>query len=159
MRHVAYDVSDAMVSVAQKKGISITLEDITAAIWTPPMCEVALALFTLQFLSVTERKEVCVKVFSALKPGGMFFVSDKNIFVSPKLQSMCDGILTDYKQMNGITHEACIVKERSLRGVMTDLVTSDEFTSMMKAVGFHVEVIHKDLHFTSWVCMKPVVKE
>jgi tRNA (cmo5U34)-methyltransferase len=110
--------------------------------------------YTLQFISVRERKSLLTKLYSGLKAGGMLFLSEKIRYSDPEMQEAVTGIYEAYKRSKGYSQTEIERKKESLENVLVP-VTLNEQISWLKDCGFRsIEVAFKWHCFVSLVAIK-----
>lgn len=110
--------------------------------------------YTLQFISVRERKRLLALLYTGLKPGGMLFLSEKIRYADPEMQEAITGIYEAYKRSQGYSQSEIEKKKESLENVLVP-VTLDEQIAWLKDCGFrNVDVAFKWHCFVSLVAIK-----
>lgn len=109
------------------------------------------SIFTLQFLSSFDRKNLINKVFSALNKGGAFVVCEKTYSKTSKLQDITNSKYYEFKEKN-FTVKEILEKERQLRNSLR-LKTFDELMQEMSYVG-DVEVFWRCFNFVGFIVIK-----
>lgn len=110
--------------------------------------------YTLQFISVRERKKLLSKIYSGLCKGGMFFLSEKIRYSDAEMQEAITAIYEEYKLSKGYSQNEIERKKESLENVLVP-VTLEEQIAWLKDCGFHnIEVAFKWHCFVSLVAIK-----
>jgi tRNA (cmo5U34)-methyltransferase len=110
--------------------------------------------YTLQFISVRERKKLLSKLYFGLNTGGMLFLSEKIRYSDPEMQEAVTGIYEAYKRSKGYSQSEIEKKKVSLENVLVP-VTLEELMFWLKECGFRtVEVAFKWHCFVSLVAIK-----
>lgn len=110
--------------------------------------------YTLQFLSLEERRKVLKKVSQSLNQDGACVVFEKVIEKTPWLESTTDFLHRQYKLEQGLSSEEIISKEASLKGVLTPLSQEENF-QLFRDCGFSkVNLLMKNLHFEGYLLQK-----
>ncbi|MFA4824823.1 MAG: methyltransferase domain-containing protein [Methanoregula sp.] len=119
-----------------------------------PHSDIVLAVFTLQFIPIPLRKHCLEKIYSALPPGGLFFLSEKVCSPYKDIESNFIKLHYDIKTKNGFTDEEIIRKKESLIDVMWTL-PPDKYISELSSIGFSkIEILFKCLNFLCFLCVK-----
>jgi len=154
---IGIDNSQAMIGRAQEKLGAAKEEDSKTFLCKSALDEVyegaALIIcnYTLQFISVRDRKKLLSKLYSGLKPGGMLFLSEKIRYADPEMQEAITGIYEAYKRSRGYSQNEIEKKKEALENVLVP-VTLEEQISWLKECGFRtVDVAFK------WHCFVSIV--
>lgn len=157
---VGIDNSEAMILKAREKLKDAKAEDTTTLHCRSALnciySEASLIIcnYTLQFISVRERKRLLSILFAGLESGGMLFLSEKIRYSDPEMQEAITSIYEDYKRSRGYSQNEIERKKESLENVLVP-VTLEEQTRWLKDCGFRtVEVAFKWHCFVSLVAIK-----
>lgn len=82
-----------------------------------PVMDLALSVFTLQFLDRKIRKQVVQRIYDNLTPGGAFIVAEKVYAETGREQEIFNFSHYDYKLQN-FTPQQILKKERDLRAML-----------------------------------------
>lgn len=111
------------------------------------------SIFTMQFLSERDRRDVIRSVFDSLQSGGCFIWSEKVLSNNPKFQDMLSMMYYEQKR-KVFTGDEILDKEKSLRSMMR-LLTLDENIQILKDVGFtKVEIFWRRYNFVGIMAIK-----
>ena len=97
-------------------------------------CSLVTSIFTLQFMSKKDRKEVISNIYRGLNDGGAFIFSEKTICENALVQDMITFNYYDYKRKS-FTTDDIMDKEKTLRNMMKPN-TWNEITDMLSYAGF-----------------------
>jgi tRNA (cmo5U34)-methyltransferase len=112
------------------------------------------AVYTLQFLSLDERRRVLSRIQRDLAEGGALIVVEKVHGETALFEDIWVELHWDMKLRAGFTCDQVIAKARSLRGVMVPLTLSENMR-LLREVGFgHVDVFAKMYNFAGFVAVK-----
>lgn len=112
------------------------------------------SIYTLQFLSVSQRRNVLARIYRDLSEGGALLLCEKVLGETALFDDIWSQLHWDMKLDNGFTCEQVFGKARSLRGIMVPLTLSENFR-MLRDVGFtHVDVFMKMYNFTGILAIK-----
>ena len=110
--------------------------------------------YTLQFISPEKRQDLLSKIFSSLKPGGTFILSEK---INPEQECYFDLITDlyyDFKKRNGYSELEISQKREALENVMKPITPSVQI-DLLKSSGFkNSEMIFRWYNFASYLCVK-----
>lgn len=110
--------------------------------------------YTLQFIPKEKRAELLKRIYSALKPGGIFLLSEKIHSPLPEVDSMITGLYYDFKKRNGYSDLEIAQKREALENVMTP-ITPKEQLQQLKNAGFQEsEMIFRWYNFASYIAIK-----
>jgi tRNA (cmo5U34)-methyltransferase len=116
-------------------------------------CSYVTSIFTLQFMSFKDRKEVVSKVHDGLLPGGAFVFAEKTMPENVRVHEIRTFTYYDFKRKT-FTTEDIMDKERQLRH-MTKPSTRQEIVDMCKAAGFKVvDSFWQNHAFTGFIALK-----
>jgi tRNA (cmo5U34)-methyltransferase len=115
-----------------------------------------LAVLTLQFIPMHERKKIIHNIYETLYEGGAFILVEKTLSTSPLFQDMFTHIQYDIKLDSGLSHQEILLKQESLRGVMTPISVENNM-NLLENAGFCVEIFLKHWLFTGFIAIKPYV--
>ncbi|MCL2113631.1 MAG: methyltransferase domain-containing protein [Streptococcaceae bacterium] len=145
-----------MIDIAKKEQevsqIKFLQSSIEAANLKP--CDLVLSYYCLQFVSLSQRDEVCKKIYNALNTGGAFILFEKEIADDPKINKLITSSYIKFKVHNGFSSEEVLSKQLSLEGVMKTNTHSENKKMLIDAGFQHVSTIMKYGEFTGYVCIK-----
>jgi tRNA (cmo5U34)-methyltransferase len=112
-----------------------------------------LSVFTLQFLSISDRWDLVSRVSKSLNKGGAFIVCEKIYVQDGFMQDLFTFSYYDYKRKN-FSEKEILDKQKDLRLIMTPMTDSQNRT-MFRDCGFqNIEVFFSSLLFKGWVLVK-----
>ncbi|MEC9247970.1 MAG: methyltransferase domain-containing protein [Pseudomonadota bacterium] len=113
-----------------------------------------ISYYTLQFVTLAERRNVLDKIWKSLNPGGAFLLFEKTRETSSRFQDIMTLLYNDFKLGNGYSGNEIIAKARSLKGVLEPL-SSIENIQALKKVGFkEICPVCKNLCFEGYLAIK-----
>ena len=113
-----------------------------------------IAYYTLQFLSLKNRKTILKRIWRCLNPGGAFLLFEKVREPNSRLQELTMLLYNDFKLQNGYSGDEIIAKSRSLKGVLEPLSSRDNL-KFLKDSGFReTGRIFKRLCFEGFIAIK-----
>jgi tRNA (cmo5U34)-methyltransferase len=116
-------------------------------------CSYVTSIFTLQFMSFRDRKEVFKKVYNGLMPGGAFVFAEKTMPENVRVHEIRTFTYYDFKRKT-FTTEDIMDKERELRH-MTKPSTRNEILEMCRSSGFDVvDTFWQNHAFTGFIALK-----
>lgn len=153
--YLGVDASPEMLAKFKEKSGDIDLLEADLEDWELPLDNSVVAMnFTLQFLSLECRDEMVKSIFDSLKPGGVFFLSEKVRPQDEKMAASCDEVYWNFKRSQGYSSEEVARKDKALKQMLR-AESLDVHLDRLKRVGFDsVEVTFKWMHFTSIVAIK-----
>ena len=149
---IGYDNSPHMVEMAKKKEIDVTLCDLES-FSTVPKHSYGIAICTLQFLRPEKRRELLKCIYKNLEDSGAMFVAEKVLGSTPQTQDILQQLYYEMKTSNGFTSEQIINKSKALRGCLY-LKTISDNEAEFSDLGFHSEIVFKELQFCGWLLTK-----
>lgn len=158
-RFVGIDQSNAMLEVAREKmpqKLSEKVElkcDCIQAVELPKAHFVVMN-YTLQFIKVSERKDILKKINQCLNPGGFFVLSEKIHTDDPIFEEMFVELYYDFKRGNGYSELEIAQKREALENVLIPL-TSRQLIELMASSGFsNAEMLFRWYNFASFLGIK-----
>lgn len=158
---VGIETSEPMVKVARQKCTApeahfIHRDAVNVAGF--PDASLITVVFTLHFLTRTDRKKLLRKAYQGLIEGGVLIVVDKIQSECPFLEGLWMELYWDFKERQGLDNMMIRQKAKSLRGVLTPLPLSQNI-NMLKNAGFeNVECFFKWYNFAGLIAVKSSVK-
>ena len=127
-------------------------EDITEFELEP--ANLVIAYYTLQFLSLENRRTILKRIWQCLNAGGAFLLFEKVREPNPRLQELSMLLYNDFKLENGYSGDEIIAKSRSLKGVLEPL-SARENLKFLEDSGFEeTGRIFKRLCFEGFIAIK-----
>lgn len=159
LQYIGIDCSEEMIQRAKEKTKQIS----TASFYATQLQEYSfvqkspfiVSILTLQFLPVYQRKMVLERVYHTLHEGGCFLLVEKTYSQYAMAQQLFTHLHYDDKASMGFTEQEILLKEQSLRGVLTPL-TVQQNLNLLQQVGFETELFFKDWHFVGFMATKPI---
>ena len=114
------------------------------------------SIFTLQFLPLRHRREICRKIYDALVPGGALIVAEKTYARMAKTQDMLTSLYLHYKRRH-FSDEEILDKEKSLHNLMKP-GREEDLIGLLAGVGFkaeNIDPIWRNHLFAAFLCVKP----
>ena len=154
-QYLGVDASPEMLEKFKEKVGEVDVVKADLEKWKLPLDNSVVAMnFTLQFLSLECREKMIKEIYDSLKPGGIFFLSEKVRPINEKMASSCDEVYWDFKRSQGYTSEEVSRKDKALRQMLR-AESLDVHLKRLNEAGFEaVEVLFKWMHFTSIVAIK-----
>lgn len=116
-------------------------------------CSYVTSIFTMQFMSHRDRKDVIRKVYNGLLPGGAFVFAEKTMPENVRIHEIRTFTYYDFKRRT-FTTDDIMDKEKQLRH-MTKPSTRNELVSMCKDAGFEaVDTFWQNHAFTGFIALK-----
>jgi tRNA (cmo5U34)-methyltransferase len=159
-RFVGVDTAPSMIERAQLKleslypnhSWSLLCADLLA-------CDLAQAggvvlSYALQFVPVAERAPLLERIYQALAPGGVLFVSDKLRLEGATTAPFMTELYHTFKQVQGYSRLEIERKRRALEEVLVPLSLAEEL-ALLRGAGFaDIEIVLKWNQFVSLVAIK-----
>jgi len=113
-----------------------------------------ISIYTLQFLTINERRRVLSRIYRDLQEGGALILCEKVRGETALFEDIWLELHWDMKLKAGFNYEQVFGKARSLRGIMIPQTLSENI-QMLRDVGFtHVDVFTKVYNFAGLVAVK-----
>jgi len=158
-RVVGVEISESMLDVVRTKFVSygnVEIEALDLRHDFPEIdgVDVALAVFTLQFVPVEYRAGVVRRVFDSLAPGGAFIVAEKVLGETATTQAAFVDVYHAFKEEQGYSREEVDRKALSLEGRLVSLTPAGN-EGLLRAAGFYrAECFWRWANFTAWLAIK-----
>lgn len=157
VQFTGFDLSESMVREAQARlkqpGVRILHRNVLDIEWTPQPNFVT-SLFTMQFLTLAERRRLLDRAHRGLVEGGALLLVEKTRSECAAFESMWTELHLEFKRRQGLTAEQILDKAMSLRGVLNPLST-EENLELLRQTGFgRVEVFFKWYNWVGFVAVK-----
>ncbi len=151
------DVSEPMIREARKRleapNVRFVHQNILDVEFSPPAHFVT-SLFTLQFLTISERRELLARVSDGMVEGGGLCIVEKTRAQTAFFEDIWLELHWDYKRRQGLTPEQILEKANSIRGVLNPL-TTEENIELLNQTGFdRVEVFFRWYNWTGFLAVK-----
>ncbi len=158
---VGIDNSEPMIQKAHEKLAETDLRDrqLTLLCRDIASCDLPESSFivmnyTLQFLPLQTRQDVLNKIWQALRPGGVLFMSEKLRSNSPLVQQTITQIYETYKSQQGYSETEIARKKAALENIMISF-SEDDHRKYLRQAGFQtMESVLKWNNFISFVAIK-----
>lgn len=110
--------------------------------------------YTLQFIPLHRRIELIQKIYKALRPGGIFILSEKIATQSDSVHQLVTDLYYDFKRRNGYSELEISQKREALENVLVPLKPYMQ-VSMLESCGFkQSEMIFRWYNFASFIGIK-----
>lgn len=154
---IGFDLSESMVQEARKAvdrpNVRFFHKNILDVDFSPPANFVT-SLYTLQFLTLAERRELLARINHGLVEGGGLLIVEKTRAETSFFQDIWIELYWDYKRRQGLSPEQILEKANSIRGVLNPL-TTEENLDLLYQTGFsRVEVFFKWYNWTGFLAVK-----
>lgn len=157
VRYLGFDLSESMVKESKAKvsrpNVRFHHRNIMEVDFSPPPNFIT-ALFTLQFLTLAERRTLLARVNEALIEGGGLLIVEKVDAEYSYFEGIWNELHWDFKRRQGLTPEQILEKANSIRGVLNSL-TINENLDLLGQTGFdRVEVFFKWYNWAGFIAVK-----
>lgn len=151
---IGYDNSENMQKMARDNDIYINISDLNKPEESPiENASLVLSIFTLQFLSISDRWKLIKRIYDGLNPGGAFIVCEKTYLNEGFMQNLFNSAYYDFKRLS-FSAEEILNKEKDLRKIMQPQ-TEGQNRIMFRDAGFNcIETFFSSLMFKGWVMVK-----
>lgn len=157
VQFLGIDVSESMIREARQRvgapNVRFVHQNILDVEFSPPAHFVT-SLFTLQFLTISERRELLGRVCEGMVEGGGLCVVEKTRAENAFFEDIWLELHWDFKRRQGLTPEQILEKANSIRGVLNPLSTAENI-DLLHQTGFRrVEVFFKWYNWTGFLAVK-----
>jgi tRNA (cmo5U34)-methyltransferase len=157
VQFIGFDLSKFMVKEARKKvnrpNVRFHHKDIMDADFSPP-ADFLTSLFTMQFLTLAERRKLLMRIHDGLIEGGGLLIVEKVSAEHSCFEEIWTELYWDFKRRQGLTPEQILEKANSIRGVLKPL-TADENIDLLSQTGFsRMEVFFKWYNWAGFLAVK-----
>jgi tRNA (cmo5U34)-methyltransferase len=154
---IGFDLSEFMINEARKKvdrpNVRFEHKNVTEVEFLPPANFVT-ALFTLQFLTMAERRALLSRIHQGLIEGGALLMVEKVCGENSSFEDIWTELYWDFKRRQGFTPEQIIDKANSIRGVLKPLTTREN-RELLRQTGFgRSEVFFKWYNWAGFLAVK-----
>jgi tRNA (cmo5U34)-methyltransferase len=154
---VGFDLSKFMIKEARKKvnrpNVRFYHKNVLDVDFSPPANFVT-SLFTLQFLTLADRRALLARINEGLIEGGGLLIVEKISAEHSVFEDMWTELYWDFKRGQGFTPEQIIEKANSIRGVMKPL-TIEENTDLLWQTGYsRVDIFFKWYNWAGILAIK-----
>ena len=110
--------------------------------------------YLMQFLKISERRDLLIKVFKGLGEGGVCILSEKIHFTSFLQTKQINDLYYQFKSENGYSSMEIANKRDALEGVLVTEIEEVHIKRLLE-VGFRrVKKIMRNLNFVTFICEK-----
>lgn len=157
VQFIGIDLSKFMVQEARKKvnrpNVRFYQKSLMDLEFSPPG-NLITSVFTLQFLTLAERRTLLMRINESLIEGGGLLIVEKISADHGGFEEIWTELYWDFKRRQGFTPEQILEKANSIRGVLKPL-TCDENLDLLLQTGYsQVEVFFKWYNWTGFLAVK-----
>ncbi len=154
---IGFDLSEFMVKEARKKinrpNVRFHHKNVMDVEFLPPANFVT-SLFTMQFLTLAERRALLPRINEGLIEGGGLLIVEKVSAENSWFESIWTELYWDFKRRQGFTPEQVLEKANSIRGVLKPL-TAEENIDLLLNTGYRqVEIFFKWYNWAGFLAVK-----
>jgi tRNA (cmo5U34)-methyltransferase len=152
-----FDLSKFMIKEARKKvnrsNVRFYQKNILDVEFSPPANFVT-SLFTMQFLTLAERRRLLANTFEGLIEGGGLLIVEKVSSEYSVFEDMWTELYWDFKRRQGFTPEQIVEKANSIRGVMKPLTTEENIDLLWQSGYSRVDICFKWYNWAAILAIK-----
>jgi tRNA (cmo5U34)-methyltransferase len=163
-RIVAIDNAPAMIErlriiVAEDtatRGDDVPVDIVLADIREAALADASIVVmnYTLQFLDPGARDALVRRIFVALRPGGLFVLSEKVVDEDPQMEALLVGLHHEHKRRNAYSELEIARKRSALENVLVPETVAAHH-ERLRAAGFgHTAVWLRFFNFVSMIAIK-----
>lgn len=154
---IGVDLSESMVQQAQARvqwpNVRFVHQNALDVEFTPPPSFVV-SLYTLQFLTLTERRRLLRRIAGSMIEGGALLLAEKTRAENSLFEDIWLELHWDFKRRQGLTPEQILEKANSLRGVLNPLTTEENIDLLFQTGFSRIEVFLKWYNWTGFLAVK-----
>jgi len=152
-----FDLSKFMIKEARKKvnrsNVRFYRKNVLDVEFSPPANFVT-SLFTMQFLTLAERRRLLANIFEGLIEGGGLLIVEKVSSEHSVFEDMWTELYWDFKRRQGFTPEQIVEKANSIRGVMKPLTTEENIDLLWQSGYSRVDICFKWYNWAAILAIK-----
>jgi tRNA (cmo5U34)-methyltransferase len=157
VQFIGFDLSKFMIKEARKKvnrpNVRFHHKNIMDVEFSPP-ANFLTSLFTIQFLTLAERRTLLTRINEGLTEGGGVLIVEKVSAEHSCFEDIWAELYWDFKRRQGLTPEQILEKANSIRGVLKPLA-ADENIDLLWQTGYsQVEVFFKWYNWAGFLAVK-----
>jgi len=157
VQFTGFDLSEFMINEARKKvdrpNVRFHHKNIMDVEFSPS-ANFMTALFTMQFLTVAERRNLLARINRGLIEGGGFILAEKVCAVHSCFEDIWTELYWDFKRRQGLTPEQILEKANSIRGILRPLTTEENRDLLCQAGFSPVEIFFKWYNWAGFLAVK-----
>lgn len=160
LRYIGIDNAPAMLAKARRKSAMFSKSEVLrfrqADITSCPLPDAAAIVcnYTLQFLRPLVRQAFVHRLFEALPPGGLLFLSEKTISHASRLNRDFIEIYHAFKKTQGYSELEIAAKREALENILIPF-SLEENIGLLRQAGFaEIEPFFTWFNFTALVALK-----
>jgi len=154
---LGFDLSKFMIKEARKKvnrpNVRFYHKNVLDVEFSPPANFVT-SLFTMQFLTLAERRALLAHICEGLIEGGGLLIVEKVSSEYSVFEDMWTELYWDFKRRQGFTPEQIIEKANSIRGVMKPLTTEENLDLLWQSGYSRVDICFKWYNWAAILAIK-----
>ena len=157
---IGCDPAEAMLTKAAEKAAAFTysheIEFIQNTCENIELADADLIImnYTLQFIDKAERPALLKKIFKALKPGGVFIISEKLKQESKRVEDFNTQTYEKFKAGNGYSDLEIANKRQALENILIPGSLNENISQLTDAGFTETETIFKWLNFATFAAFK-----
>lgn len=152
-----FDLSKFMIKEARKKvnrpNVRFRHKNVLDVEFSPPANFVT-SLFTMQFLTLAERRVLLARINEGLIEGGGLLIVEKISAEHSGFEDMWTELYWDFKRRQGFTPEQILEKANSIRGVMKPLTVQENFDLLWQTGYSRVDMFFKWYNWAGFLAIK-----
>lgn len=154
---IGVDLSKFMIKEARKKvnraNVRFRHKNVLEVEFSPPANFIT-SLFTMQFLTLAERRVLLTRIHDGLIEGGGLLIVEKVAAENSGFEDIWTELYWDFKRRQGFTPEQIFEKANSIRGVMKPL-TLQENLDLLGQTGYsRVDIFFKWYNWAGILALK-----
>lgn len=154
---IGFDLSKFMVKEARKKvnraNVRFHHKNILDVEFSPP-AHFLTSLFTMQFLTLAERRTLLTRINEGLIEGGGLLIVEKVSAIHSVFENIWTELYWDFKRRQGFTTEQVLEKANSIRGVLRPLTAEENINLLLNTGYSQVDVFFKWYNWAGFLAIK-----
>src|SRR5680860_105510 len=153
---IGADLSESMVTEAQARvkwpNVRFIHKNVLDIEFNPP-ANFIVSLYTLQFLTLAERRRLLKRINVGMVEGGALLLAEKTRAENACFEDVWLELYWDFKRRQGLTPEQILCKANSLRGVLNPLSTGENIDLLSQSGFSRVEVFFQWYNWSGFLAV------
>jgi tRNA (cmo5U34)-methyltransferase len=157
VQFVGFDLSKFMIKEARKKvtrsNVRFQHKKLMDVEFSPP-ANFMTSLFTMQFLTLAERRTLLRRINEGLIEGGGLLIVEKVSAEHSCFEEIWTELYCDFKRRQGLTPEQILAKANSIRGILKPLSVAENREFLHQSGFAQIEIFFKWYNWAGFLAVK-----